>query len=94
MADSRPIVAKDVILNVAEKHTLDVAVNNRKASETLEVTAENTPIQTTTAEESGTVTGEQVRELALNNRNFEQLMSVAARRFESIAAIRPVWFGE
>lgn len=29
------------------------------------MTAENTPIQTTTAEESGTVTGEQVRELAL-----------------------------
>src|SRR5208337_2650029 len=35
---------------------------------------ENVQIQTTTAEESGTVTGEQVRELALNNRNFEQLV--------------------
>ena len=67
-------VAKDVILNVAEKHTLDVALNAGKVSETVEVTAENTPIQTTTAEESGTVTGDQVRELALNNRNFEQLI--------------------
>ena len=38
------------------------------------MTAENIAIQTTTAEESGTVTGEQVRELALNNRNFEQLI--------------------
>ena len=66
--------AKDVILNVAEKHTLDVTLKTGQASETVEVTAENTPIQTTTAEESGTVTGDQVRELALNNRNFEQLI--------------------
>src|SRR5580698_5071045 len=67
-------LAKDVILNVAEKHTLDVALKAGKVSETVEVTAENTPIQTTTAEQSGTVTGDQVRGLALNNRNFEQLV--------------------
>src|SRR3984885_6506131 len=67
-------VARDVVLNVAEKHTLDVQLQTGKASVTVEVTAENTPIQTTTAEESGTVTGEQVRGLALNNRNFEQLV--------------------
>ena len=36
-------VAKDVILNVAEKHTLDVALKTGKVTETLEVTAENTP---------------------------------------------------
>jgi len=67
-------VAKSVILNVAEKHTLDVQLKAGQVSERVEVTAENTPIQTTTAEQSGTVTGDQVRELALNNRNFEQLV--------------------
>jgi hypothetical protein len=67
-------VANDVILNVAEKHTLDVKLVTGKASETIQVTAENVEIQTTTAEQSGTVTGDQVRELALNNRNFEQLI--------------------
>ncbi len=67
-------VAKDVILNVAEKHTLDVQLKAGQVSERVEVTASNTPIQTTTAEQSGTVTGDQVRELALNNRNFEQLI--------------------
>jgi carboxypeptidase family protein len=67
-------VANDVILDVAEKHTLEVQLKTGKISETLEVTAENTPIQTTTAEESGTVTGDQLRGLALNNRNFEQLV--------------------
>jgi hypothetical protein len=73
-AGFQTFVAKDVILNVAEKHTLDVQLNAGQVSQTIEVTAENTPIQTTTAEESGTVTGDQVRELALNNRNFEQLI--------------------
>jgi hypothetical protein len=67
-------VAKDVILNVAEKRSLEVGLKTGKASETVEVTAENVQIQTTTAEESGTITGDQVRELALNNRNFEQLV--------------------
>src|ERR1039457_3559929 len=67
-------LAHDVILNVAETHTLDVRLKAGKVSETMEVTAENTTIQTTTAEQSGTVTGEQARELALNNRNFEQLV--------------------
>jgi Carboxypeptidase regulatory-like domain/TonB-dependent Receptor Plug Domain len=67
-------VASGVILNVAEKHTLDVQLKTGQVSQLIEVTAENTPIQTTTAEESGTVTGDQVRELALSNRNFEQLV--------------------
>jgi hypothetical protein len=73
-AGFQTFIANNVILNVAEKHTLDVQLKTGKASETIEVTAENVQIQTTTAEESGTVTGDQVRELALNNRNFEQLV--------------------
>lgn len=67
-------IAKGVILNVAEKHTLDVQLKAGQVSERVEVVAGDTPIQTSTAEESGTVTGEQVRELALSNRNFEQLV--------------------
>jgi len=67
-------VARDVVLYTAEKHTMNVQLHAGQISEHVEVTAENAPIQTTTAEQSGTVTGEQVRELALNNRNFEQLI--------------------
>jgi Carboxypeptidase regulatory-like domain/TonB-dependent Receptor Plug Domain len=67
-------LASGLVLNVAEKHTLNVQLNTGQVSQTVEVTAENTPIQTTSAEQSGTITGEQVRELALNNRNFEQLV--------------------
>jgi len=67
-------VARDLTLYTAEKHTLDVQLKTGAASERVEVSAENVSIQTTTAEQSGTVTGEQVRELALSNRNFEQLV--------------------
>lgn len=67
-------IARDVTLNVAEKHTLDVQLKTGEVSTSVEVMAENTPIQTTTAEESGTVTGDQVRGLLLDNRNFEQLV--------------------
>jgi hypothetical protein len=74
IAGFQTYVASNVILNVAEKRSLDVQLKAGQVSERVEVTAENAPIQTTTAEQSGTVTGEQVRELALNNRNFEQLI--------------------
>jgi hypothetical protein len=73
-AGFQSFVARDVVLYTAEKHTLDVQLKAGKVSETVQVTAENAPIQTTTAEESGTVTGEQVRGLLLDNRNFEQLV--------------------
>jgi hypothetical protein len=73
-AGFKSYVAQDVVLNVSEKHTLDVRLNAGQVTETVEVQAENTAIQTTTAEESGTITGEQVQQLALNNRNFEQLI--------------------
>ena len=66
--------ANNVVLNVAEKRNLDVHLKPGQVNQTVEVTATNTRVQTTTAEESGTVTGTQVRELALNNRNFEQLV--------------------
>lgn len=73
-AGFQTFIAKDLILNVAEKHTLDMQLKAGQVSERVEVTAEDNPIQTTTAEESGTVTGDQVRDLALSNRNFEQLV--------------------
>ncbi|MBV8905025.1 MAG: carboxypeptidase regulatory-like domain-containing protein, partial [Acidobacteriia bacterium] len=66
--------ATNVVLLVAQKHTLDVQLQTGQLSQTVTVQETTTPVQTTTAEQSGTVTGTQVRELALNNRNFEQLV--------------------
>src|SRR5579875_2924681 len=66
--------AQNVVLLVAQKHTLDAQLKTGQLSQTVVVQETTTPVQTTTAEQSGTVTGTQVRELALNNRNFEQLV--------------------
>jgi hypothetical protein len=67
-------IEQHVILNVAAQHNLVVQLKPGQVDQTVQVEAQNTTIQTTTAEQSGTVTGRQVQELALNNRNFEQLV--------------------
>jgi hypothetical protein len=64
----------DLTLNVADRRSLEVQLKPGRVSEIVSVTAETAPIQTTTSEESGTVTGTQVRELALNSRNYQQLV--------------------
>jgi hypothetical protein len=68
--------SKDVGLNVSEKRSLDVQLTIGKVAETVEVSSTTTPVETTTAEQSQTITGTQVRELELNNRNFEQLLTL------------------
>ena len=67
---------KNVILNVAEKRTLDIQLTVGKVAETVEVSTTNVPIELSTAEQSQTITGTQVRELELNNRNFQQLVAL------------------
>lgn len=68
--------SKNVILNVAEKRTLDIQLTVGGVAETVEVSATNVPIELSTAEQSQTITGTQVRELMLNNRNFQQLVAL------------------
>ncbi len=70
-------LAENVVLNVGEKRSLNVELQTGHLTETIEVTATNAPVQTASAEESQTITGTQVRDLALNNRNFEQLVVLA-----------------
>ena len=62
------------MLHIAEKRTLDVGLQTGQITETVNVTETTTPVQTSSAAQMGTVTGAQVRELQLNNRNFEQLV--------------------
>jgi hypothetical protein len=63
-----------VTLHVAEKRTLNARLEAGEVTETVTVQETATPIQTSTAAQAGTITGTQVRELELNNRNFEQLV--------------------
>ncbi len=68
--------SRNVILNVAEKRSLDVQLTVGKVAETVEVSSSTQPVETTSAEQSQTITGTQVRELELNNRNFQQLVAL------------------
>ncbi len=72
----RTYTASNVVLNVAEKRPLIAQLQPGKITETVNVTETTTPVQTTSAAQSGTITGTQVRELQLNNRNFQQLVTL------------------
>ena len=65
-----------MVLHVAEKRNLPVQLQPGQITETVNVTETTVPVQTSTAAQMGTITGTQVRELELNNRNFEQLVTL------------------
>ncbi len=69
-------VAKNVILNVAEKHTLNVQL--KAGAVTTTVTVEDNPVSvdTQSSAQAGTISGVQVRELELSSRNFQQLVTL------------------
>lgn len=69
-------VASDVILNVGEHRTLNVALAVGQVSEQVTVTASTIPVQVSSGAQNTTITGTQIRELQLNNRNFEQLVAL------------------
>ena len=75
-AGFRAFVAADVVLHVAEKRALNAQLQPGQVTETVTVNETATPVQTSTAAQMGTITGTQVRELELNNRNFQQLVTL------------------
>jgi len=66
-------VTKNVILNVADSRNIDVQLAAGEIQEQITVEANPIQVQTIGGEISTLVTGEQVRELPLNGRNFLQL---------------------
>ena len=69
-------VANDVILHVGDRRTLDVTLQPGQVTQSITVTAETVPVETSTSAQDTTITGHQIRELQLNNRNFEQLVTL------------------
>lgn len=72
----KKFVANDVTLHVGERRTLNVTLSVGAVAEQVTVTASTIPIQTSSAAQDSTITGTQIRELQLNNRNFEQLVAL------------------
>jgi hypothetical protein len=68
--------ANDVTLFVAQKRSVSATLQPGSVDQTVTVQENAVSIDTTTSEQSGTVSGKQVRELELNNRNFEQLVTL------------------
>jgi hypothetical protein len=67
---------RNIVLNVAEKHSLNVLL--KAGAVTTTVTVEENPIQvnTETSGQAGTITAVQIQELEINSRNFEQLLTL------------------
>lgn len=72
----RDFVAQEVILHVGEQRALGATLEPGAVTQQVTVTATSTPVQTTSAAQQQTITGTQIRELQLNNRNFEQLVTL------------------
>src|SRR5947207_2474907 len=73
LAGFKTVIRTGIILDVADVRAEDVQVEAGALSETVTVESPAVAIQTIGGEVAGLVTGEQVRELPLNGRNFLQL---------------------
>ncbi len=65
-----------VTLRVADEFSLDLMLQPGDVSEVVNVEASSTPVKLVGGDVSGVITGEQVRELPLNGRNFLQLATL------------------
>jgi hypothetical protein len=66
----------NVVLRVAEDFSVDFELATGDIKETVNVEASQTPVRVLGGDVSGVITGEQVRELPLNGRNFLQLATL------------------
>jgi hypothetical protein len=67
---------RGITLNVNDNLTLNLELAPGDISDTVTVEADASPIELQTATESGLITGTQIRELAINTRNYEQLVAL------------------
>jgi len=67
-------VASQVIMHVGEQRALNITLKPATAAEEVVVTATTTPVETESSSQQQTITGKQILELQLNNRNFESLV--------------------
>ncbi|HTV53712.1 MAG TPA: carboxypeptidase regulatory-like domain-containing protein, partial [Terriglobia bacterium] len=69
-------IAKNVILHVGEHRAVSAQLQTGAVTQSVTVSATSTPVQLRSAAQATTITGTQVTQLMLNNRNFEQLVTL------------------
>jgi len=67
---------RGITLNVNDHLTVDLTLEPGTVSEKVTVEADVSPVELETATASGLITGTEIRELALNTRNYEQLVAL------------------
>ena len=75
-ANFKSSVTNDVTVFVAQKRTVNAQLQAGTVDQTVTVQDSTTDIELSSSEQAGTISGTQVRELQLNNRNFEQLVTL------------------
>lgn len=70
-------VQKGVKVDVGQRRSVAVVLEAGRIEEIVTVQADAVAVETTSTQASTTINGDQVRELAINNRNFIQLMLLA-----------------
>lgn len=68
--------ADNISLFVAQSRTVDATLHPGQVNQTVTVEESAEQVDTTSSAIEGTISGTQVRELQLNNRNFEQLVTL------------------
>ncbi len=72
----RAAVKQNIQLTANQKYTADFQLEVGDVSQTVTVDAVTNQVELQTAQQSGLISGTQVRELSLNNRNFVQLLAL------------------
>ena len=68
--------ARDVVLNVAQKRTVNAELKAGSQNQVVTVVDHPVSIDTESSTQAGTISGTQLRELELVNRNFQQLVTL------------------
>ena len=72
----KKVERRGVTLNVNDKLTLNFTLEPGAVTEAVTVEADASPVELQTATASGLITGTEIRELAINTRNYEQLVAL------------------
>ena len=76
-ANFKKTVQNDVKIDVGQRRTIEVVLEAGNISETVLVKADPVGVELATATASSLISGQQARELSLNNRNWVQLVALA-----------------
>ena len=88
-AGFKTVVESGIVLAVGGSVVVDFALPIGQMSQTVNVESEVSRVETTTSEVSTLISPQQMRDLPLNGRNFEQLLTLAPGVSTVAAANRP-----